>query len=128
MSYLEAFEQVRKATEGLTAGVVNGHLAIQVDLIDPDAAGICYLEATDGVFHAEPYDYRDRDARFYVRSADLVDILRGKKDYDEALADGTLTVEGSSERAAELKAAIPAAKKPRKASPRKPRAAKGKSK
>lgn len=118
MSYLEAFEQIRRAAEGLTAGVVTGHLAIQIDLTDPDAAGICYLEATDGVFHAEPYDYRDRDARFYVRSADLVAVLTGEKDYAAAVADGTLTVEGDAVRAQELVAAIPA-KKAKKA-PRKP--------
>ena len=118
MSYLEAFEQIRRAAEGLTAGVVTGHLAIQIDLTDSDAAGICYLEASDGVFHAEPYDYRDRDARIYVRSADLVAVLTGEKDYAAAVADGTLTVEGAAARARELVAAIPV-KKP-KSAPRKP--------
>lgn len=111
MSYLEVFEKVRKATAGLKEGAVAEHLAIQVNLTDEDASGICYLEATDGVFHAEPYDYYDRDALFTVKSADLVKILGGKLDYDKAVADGILTVLGNAERAAELKAAIPAPKK-----------------
>lgn len=111
MSYSEVFEKVRKATAGLKAGAVTEHLAIQVNLTDEDASGICYLEAVDGVFHAEPYDYHDRDALFTVNSADLVKILDGKLDYDKAQVDGLLTVAGNAERAAELKAAIPAPKK-----------------
>lgn len=123
MSYLEAFEKVRRATEGLTEGAVTEHLAIQVDLTDPDAAGICYLEASGGKFHAEPYDYRDRDARFYVRSTELVAILCGEKDYDAAISDGTLRVEGDAARARALTAAIPAPAAPKKPA-RKPRATK----
>ena len=118
MSYLEAFEAVRKAVGKLKKGKVTEHLAIQVNLTDEHGSGICYMEATDGVFHAEPYDYRDRDARFYVRSADLVAVLTGEKDYAAAVADGTLTVEGDAARAQELVAAIPV-KKPKRA-PRKP--------
>ena len=64
MNYFEAFEKVRKATEGLTAGAVADHLAIQVNLSDEDASGICYLEAKDGTFHAEPYDYRNRTGHY----------------------------------------------------------------
>ena len=120
MSYLEAFEKVRRATDGLKAGTVTEHLAIQVDLTDPDALGICYLEAKNGTFHAEPYDYRDRDARFFVRSADLVAILSGGMDYDAAISDGTLRVEGDAARARELTAAIPAPSAPKKPA-RKPR-------
>ena len=120
MSYLEAFEKVRRATDGLKAGAVTEHLAIQVDLTDPDASGICYLEAENGTFHAEPYDYRDRDARFFVRSADLVAILSGGMDYDAAISDGTLRVEGDAARARELTAAIPVLSAPKKPA-RKPR-------
>lgn len=122
MSYLEAFEQIRRAVGGLKEGAVREHLAIQVDLTDPDAAGICYLEASDGVIHAEPYDYHDRDARFRVRSADLVAVLTGEKDYRAAVDEGILVVEGNVLRAAELAAAIPA--KTVKKTARKPAAAK----
>lgn len=117
MSYSEAFEAVKKAAEKLKKGKVIGHLAIQVNLTDEDASGICYLEAVDGVFHAEPYDYRDRDALFTVNSADLVAILSGKLDFDKAIADGVLAIDGDAARASDLKLAIPA--------PRKPRARKG---
>lgn len=113
MNYFEAFEKVRNATEGLTAGAVADHLAIQVNLSDEDASGICYLEATDGTFHAEPYDYRDRDALFTVKCEDLVAVLTGGKAYDTAVAEGILTVTGDTERAALLKLAIPAPAKKR---------------
>ena len=83
MSYLEAFEAVRKAVGKLKKGKVTEHLAIQVNLTDEHGSGICYMEATDGVFHAEPYDYRDRDALFTVNSADLIAILSGKLDFDK---------------------------------------------
>lgn len=121
MSYLAAFEKVRKATEGLTAGAITEHLAIQVNFSDADASGICYLEVTDGTFHAEPYDYRDRDALFTVQSEDLVAVLTGAKAYDAAVAEGILTVTGNTEKAALLKLAIPA---PAKKRGRKPAAGK----
>lgn len=113
MSYLEAFETVRKAAGKLKKGKVVEHLAIQVNLTDEDASGICYLEAVDGVFHAEPYDYHDHDALFTVTSADLVAILSGKLDFDKAVADGILTIEGDATRASALNLAIPAPRKPR---------------
>lgn len=113
MSYLEAFEAVRKAVGKLKKDKVTEHLAIQVNLTDEHGSGICYMEATDGVFHAEPYDYRDRDALFTVNSADLIAILSGKLDFDKAIADGILTVEGDATRASALKLAIPTPRKPR---------------
>ena len=113
MSYLEAFEAVRKAVGKLKKGKVTEHLAIQVNLTDEHGSGICYMEATDGVFHAEPYDYRDRDALFTVTSADLVAILSGKLDFDKAVSEGVLVIDGDAARASLLKLAIPAPRKPR---------------
>lgn len=117
MTFIEAFDKI-KAKMPKTAKGTEGHLAIQVNLIDEDAGGAFYIEATDGKLAIEPYDYRDRDAMFTVLTDDLLKIVTGKLAYDKAVAEGKLFVEGDTERAAEVKKWIakpakkPAAKKP----------------
>ena len=128
MTFIEAFEKI-KAKLPKTAKGTEGHLAIQVNLIDEDAKGAFYMEASEGKLAVEPYDYRDRDAMFTALTDDFFKIVTGKLDYDKAVADGKLAVGGNAERAAEFKKWIakpaapkkPAAKKPaaKKAEPKK---------
>ncbi len=103
MTFIEAFEKVKAATEKSKTEGISGHIAIQVNLCDEDASGIMYIEVADGTLSVEPYDYVDRDAMITVSSKDLVRVLSGRLGYDKAVENGVIAVVGNEEKAAELK-------------------------
>ncbi len=113
MTFFEAFENVKKSMKTAKADKIDGHLAIQVNLNDPDASGICYIEVKDNSLFIEPYDYYDRDAIIHISSTNLAKIMTGKLDFDKAIEDKLLVIEGDFERAAEIKKLVkkPAARK-----------------
>ena len=113
MAFEDAFAKIKKAIKTKKVKDIEGHLAVQINLTDEDASGILYMEVADNNLNIEPYDYYDRDAMFIVSSDDFVNIMTGKLDYDKAIEEGILKVEGDTLRASELKKVIkkPAAKK-----------------
>lgn len=113
MTFIEAFDKVKASMKGAKADKGISHLAIQVNLNDPDASGICYIEIKDGKVFVEPYDYYDRDAIIHISSKNFVDIMRGKLDFDKSVQENQLTIEGSYDAAAVLKTFVkkPTAKK-----------------
>ena len=106
MSFMDAFQKLKDATAKSDAGTIDGHLAIQINFTDEDAAGICYMEVQDHTLFVEPYDYYDRNAMFLVSSKDLVRILTGRLGFDTAVASGKLTIAGDAEKAMEFKKLI----------------------
>ena len=103
MTFVEAFVKVKASMEGADASAINGHLAIQVNLSDEDAHGICYIEGSEGQLYVEPYDYYDRDAIITVTSKDLVRVMSGRLGLEKAIENGVIAVEGSLDAALELK-------------------------
>ena len=103
MTFIEPFDKVKAAMAGADASVIEGHLAIQVNLSDEDAHGICYIEVSEGQLFVEPYDYYDRDAIITVASKDLVRIMSGRLGLEKAIENGVVAVEGDLDRVLELK-------------------------
>ena len=103
MTFVEAFDKVKAAIADADASVIEGHLAIQVNLSDEDAHGICYIEVKDGQLFVEPYDYYDRDAIITVTSKDLVRVMSGRLGFEKAIENGVIAVEGNLDAALELK-------------------------
>lgn len=103
MTFIEAFDKVKAAIAGADASVIEGHLAIQVNLSDEDAHGICYVEVSEGQLSVEPYDYYDRDAIITVTSKDFVRVMSGRLGFEKAIENGVITVEGNLDAALELK-------------------------
>ena len=103
MTFVEAFDKVKASIAGADASVIEGHLAIQVNLSDEDAHGICYIEVSEGQLSVEPYDYYDRDAIITVTSKDLVRVMSGRLGFEKAIENGVITVEGNLDAALELK-------------------------
>ncbi len=103
MTFIEAYEKIKAATEKSSAAEVNGHLALQLNLADEDAKGIMYIEVKDGQLFAEPYDYVDHDAVITALTKDFVRVLGGRLGYDKAVDNGVFAVEGDAEKAAEFK-------------------------
>ena len=106
MTFIEAFDKIKASLKGVKANDIIGHLAIQINLNNPDSSGIFYIEINDTNVYVEPFDYYDRDAIFIVSCEDFIDIMTDKKDFDESIADGTLVIEGNFERALEMKKLI----------------------
>ena len=103
MTFVEAFDKVKASMAGADASVIEGHLAIQVNLSDEDAHGICYIEVSEGQLFVEPYDYYDRDAIITVTSKDLVRVMSGRLGFEKAVENGVIVVEGNLDAALELK-------------------------
>ena len=103
MTFIEAFDKVKAAMAGADASALEGHLAIQVNLSDEDAHGICYIEVSEGQLFVEPYDYYDRDAIITVESKDLVRVMSGRLGLEKAIEKGVVAVEGNLDAALELK-------------------------
>lgn len=102
MTYEEMFAQMKEAAQGADASAVEGHLAIQVDIVG-EGAGVFYIEVKDGQLYIEPYDYVNRDARLTVSAKDFLKIISGKLDPVTAFTLGRLKVEGSLQKALLLK-------------------------
>ncbi len=114
MAYYEAFEKIKTALKNAKAKNINGHLAVEIVITDEDSAGLCYLEVVDETIRVEPYDYYDHQARLIGNCDDLAAVFSGKLDFDKALAEEKLFIEGDIDRAMEVKKLIrkPAGRKP----------------
>ena len=114
MAFPEAFDKIKGALKNAKGKAVDGHLAVEIVLNDEENAGIGYLEVSDHEVRVEPYDYWDHEARLIGRAEDLVAIFSGKLEWDTALAQEKLFIEGSLDRAMEVKKLIrkPAGRKP----------------
>lgn len=105
LSYMDTVNHVRDRLKTADASVISGRTAYQID-VTGQGSGIFYIEIADGFLAVEPYDYHDHDARFVLSSGDLLDILDGNLDIDAALTEGRLYVDGSWDRAMEVKKLI----------------------
>lgn len=114
MTYTEAYKKIKNTLKTAKADKIEGHLAVQINLTDEDAAGILYIEVNEGKLAVEPYDYYDRDAMITVTCRDFVDVMTQKLDFDKAVEDGVMAIYGNMDRALELKKLVkkPAEKKP----------------
>ena len=106
MAFYDAYETLKKALKNAKGKDVQGHLAVELVITDEENAGIAYLEVGDGMVRIEPYDYFDHDARLIGRSDDLAAVLSGKVDFDTAIAQEKLFIEGDLERAMLVKTII----------------------
>ncbi len=116
MTFTEAFEKVKKTAAKCKPKNISEHLAIQINLTDDDANGICYLEISNGNLNFEPYDYYDNDAVFHISSQNLIKLLSGRLNFEKAIETGVLLIDGNVQKASVIKNIIPPppAKKPAK--------------
>lgn len=114
MAFYEAYEKIKGALKTVKSKNAPEHLAVELVITDEESAGIAYLEVSGGAVRIEPYDYFDHDARLIGRSDDLAAVLSGKLDFDTALSQEKLFIEGDVERAMLVKHIIrkPAGRKP----------------
>lgn len=111
MTYEEFFKEFKQKFEGTDVSDLSEHLAYQFNIEDKEAGGSFYVEVKDGKLFIEPYEYYDRDAAFTCKPETLNKIIAGKLDPVMAYTLGQLKVEGSIEKALNLKKIVEKKKK-----------------
>ena len=101
MTFQEIFEEVRKEIYSNDLSGLEGHLAVQVNIVG-EGEGAFYIELLDGKVYVEPYEYYDRDCIFIITAADFLKIISGELSPVWAFTSGKLKVQGSIEKALEF--------------------------
>ena len=102
MTYEELVKKLKSNFEGMDAGKIKEHLAIQFNVAG-EAEGALYMEIRDGKVMIEPYEYYDRDAIFTGTAKLFTEIMTGKKDPVHEFLCLRLKVEGNIDKALKLK-------------------------
>ena len=102
MTFFEAFDKIKTSIHFDTVDTIDGHLAIQLNLTDEDAGGICYVEVRDHKIYVEPYDYRDHDGILWASAEDFAKIFSGRLSVETALKKERLKITGNTERVMEF--------------------------
>ena len=105
MTYQDFFEKVKEKFMEADVSDIQEHLAYQFNIVG-EAEGIFYVEVKDGELFVEPYEYHDRDVKFTASADTLMKIAEGKLDPVKAFTFQKLKVEGSIEKALNLKGLI----------------------
>ena len=114
MTFFEAFEKIKNSIHFERTEEIEGHLALQLNITDEDAGGICYVEVKDHRIAVEPYDYRDNDGILWASAEDFAKIFSGRLSVEKALEQERLKITGNTERVLEFKKFVKKIKRPRK--------------
>ena len=93
MKYSEVVKTAKKKVSVLDASKIHDHLAIEFD-VEGDGEGAFYVELSDGKVQVEPYEYYDNDGKVTASADVILALLSGKLSAEEALAQGSVSVEG----------------------------------
>lgn len=113
MTYEKIFETTKKTIMKSDVSNIEGHLAVQVDIIG-EGEGAFYIELKDKQLFVEPYEYYDHDCKFIISADDFIKMVNGKLDPVLAYTTGKLKVEGSVDKALEFKKIVDSVKKQEK--------------
>ena len=123
MNYEELVKKAKQATKKMDVSTINEHIAVQIDVVG-EGEGAFYVEVADGKVSVEPYEYYDNDCKV-TASADVISALfAGKLNVDEALANGSVSVEGDGGKALAIVNALKVAPEKKSAAAKKPAAKK----
>lgn len=93
MTYHEIVEQVREYYKDANAEMIQGHLAVQVN-ITGEGHGAFYIEVADNKVNIEPFEYFNRDAAMYLSATTLFRIFNRETTLEKELNDFHISVEG----------------------------------
>ena len=94
MTYEELVKKLKSNFEGIDAGKIKEHLAIQFNVAG-EAEGALYMEIRDGKVMIEPYEYYDRDILVFVETDALLSIADGELTIYDAFKEGKFYAEGN---------------------------------
>ena len=123
MNSEELVKKAKQATKKMDVSTINEHIAVQIDVVG-EGEGAFYVEVADGKVSVEPYEYYDNDCKV-TASADVITALfAGKLNVDEALANGSVSVESDGGKALAIVNALKVAPEKKPAAAKKPAAKK----
>lgn len=122
MTYEEIVKEAKASLCGKDAKEIDGHLAVQIDVIG-EGEGAFYVEVKDGEVFVEPYEYYDRDCKLIATADVFTKLISGKLDAVLAYTTGKLRVEGDLGKALEFQKLTKAAAKEKKAAAKESKAA-----
>ena len=96
MRYEELVAKVKDAMKRAKVSRQVGHVAFQFN-VEGEAAGIFYLEISDGRINVEPYEYFDRDIVIVTTADVIVQMINGKLQPRAAYTNGQMQVYGDVE-------------------------------
>ncbi len=102
MSFEQNFNNLKEIFMKSDVIGYNGKLAYQFN-ITGDGDGTFYTEIKDGKLIIEPFGYDDRDAGFTASYDTFLSIAKGEADPIKLFLTGKLKVDGSIEKALEIK-------------------------
>lgn len=94
MTYVELVDKLKSNFEGMDAGRIKEHVAIQFNVAG-EAEGALYMEISNGKIMVEPYEYYDRDILVFVETDALLAIADGKCTIYDAFKEGKFYAEGN---------------------------------
>lgn len=92
LTYTAVVEAARKKAAEADISRIKYPIAVNFELKGSDsAAGVFYIVVSDGKVTVEPYKYNDYDVYIEADAAEFMNVLNGKKNIYDALADGSIT-------------------------------------
>lgn len=91
-------EAARKNVSGAHLSKIKYPIAVNVEL-NGSAEGIFYIFVSDGKIAVEPYKYDDYDVYIRADADEFMNVMNGKKNIYDALADGLIKVDGNTKKA-----------------------------
>ncbi|MBQ9209314.1 MAG: SCP2 sterol-binding domain-containing protein [Oscillospiraceae bacterium] len=97
--------------DALRAGIsrakapVDAHVAAQVRLYGK-VEGILYILVANGIVVAEPFDYKGADIEVDADSETFMSVLSGNKPISNAIAEGSVKMQGNAGKAIILGSAV----------------------
>jgi putative sterol carrier protein len=105
MTFLEAFEELKKDFETHDVSNTEGHLAFQFN-ITGNGAGTFYVEISGGKLIIRPFDYHDRDAEFTASFECFKGLAQGTLDPVSEYLKGRIKIGGTIDKALKLKSLL----------------------
>lgn len=90
LTYASVVDAAKKRAAAADISRIKYPIAVNFEL-KGSAEGIFYAVISDGKVNVEPYKYDDYDVYIEADAAELLNVLNGKKNIYDALADGTVT-------------------------------------
>lgn len=97
-SYEDAVSAAKKKMASANISRLKYPVALNVEL-NGTADGIFYIYVVNGSFSVEPYKYDDYDVYMRADAETFLEVMNGQKNIYDALADGSIKIDGNTKKA-----------------------------
>lgn len=94
MTYIEKFEEIKKALADVETKKLDKDFAIEAEMTDEDCGGIFYIANINNAFAIEPYNYYDHTSKIIGNAKDILSALKNKASMTRLKNSGKIFIEG----------------------------------